>query len=82
MFLVVGRRVTYVNVVATFALVFAMSGGAFAAKRYLITSTGQISPKVLRSLQGKVGATGVQGAVGPGGCGWSCGSAGWDWWEG
>ena len=67
MFLWVGRRFTYANVVMTFVLVFAMSGGAYAAKRYLITSTKQISPSVLKQLRGKagsVGASGVQGAVG------------------
>lgn len=70
MLLVVGRRFTYANVVVTVALVFAMSGGAYAAKRYLITSTKQISPKVLKSFQGmagKAGANGVPGAAGPAG---------------
>jgi hypothetical protein len=60
-------RFTYANVVVTLALVFAMSGGAYAAGRYLITSTKQISPKVLRQLQGKVGAPGAAGAQGPAG---------------
>jgi hypothetical protein len=40
-------RFTYANIAATLALVFAMSGGAYAASRVLITSTKQISPKVL-----------------------------------
>jgi hypothetical protein len=57
-------RITYVNVVATLVLVFAMTGGALAAKKYLITSTKQISPSVLKSLQGKVGAPGTQGSAG------------------
>src|SRR5579862_4160721 len=63
-------RITYVNVVATLVLVFAMTGGALAAKKYLITSTKQISPSVLKSLQGKsgpAGAGGVAGAQGPAG---------------
>lgn len=47
------RHLTYANVTATLALVFAMSGGALAAKRYLIGSTGQIDPKVLRSFAAK-----------------------------
>jgi hypothetical protein len=65
MFLVIRRRVTFVNVAMTLALVFAMSGGAYAAGKFLITSTKQISPKVLKSLQGKVGAKGAQGPAGP-----------------
>ena len=63
-------RITYVNVVATLVLVFVMTGGAYAAKKYLITSTKQISPSVLKSLQGKAGpagANGAQGAAGPAG---------------
>jgi hypothetical protein len=44
------RHLTYANVTATLALVLAMSGGAFAAKHYLVNSTKQIDPKVLDSL--------------------------------
>ena len=33
------KRLTYANVAMTLALVFAMTGGAFAAKHYVITST-------------------------------------------
>jgi hypothetical protein len=61
------RRVTFANVALTLVLVFAMSGGAFAATKFLITSTKQISPKVLKSLQGKAGKTGATGAQGPAG---------------
>src|ERR1700684_3983135 len=57
-------RVTYANVTATLALLFAMTGGAYAAKAYLITSTKQIKPSVLKSLQGKAGAKGAHGAPG------------------
>jgi hypothetical protein len=64
MFSGVCRRLSYANVVATLALVFAMSGGALAASKYLITSTKQIKPSVLSSLKGKPGANGAQGAVG------------------
>ena len=42
MFERVRRRVSYANVAATLALVFAMTGGAYAAKQYVITSTKQI----------------------------------------
>lgn len=57
-------RFTYANVIATFALVFAMSGGAYAASKILITSTKQISPKVLKQLAGKTGPKGATGATG------------------
>jgi hypothetical protein len=67
MFSSVRRHVTYANVVVTFALVFAMSGGAYAASKYLIASTKQISPKVLKSLVGKTGKAGAPGAQGPAG---------------
>src|SRR6202051_1095107 len=69
------RHLTYANVTATFALLFAMSGGALAAKHYLINSTKQINPKVLKKLKvpGRTGApgprgvgtAGAQGAPGP-----------------
>lgn len=58
------KRLTYANVVATLALVFAMSGGAIAANHYLITSTKQISPKVIKKLKGNAGPQGKQGPVG------------------
>jgi hypothetical protein len=61
----VRRHVTYANVAATLALVFAMSGGAYAASKFLITSTKQIKPSVLSSLKGKNGAPGAPGAAGP-----------------
>lgn len=61
------KRVTYVNVAMTVALVFAMSGGAYAAGKYVISSTKQISPKVLKSLVGKTGKAGANGAPGPAG---------------
>jgi hypothetical protein len=67
MFQLLRRRLCYANVVATFALVFAMSGGALAASHYLLTSTSQISPKVLKALRGKSGQSGVAGAQGAAG---------------
>ena len=60
-------HLTYANVTATLALVFAMSGGALAAKHYLINSTKQVSPKVLKALKGKTGKAGATGKEGPGG---------------
>lgn len=65
MFAKISKRLTYANVAATLALVFAMSGGAYAASKYLITSTKQIKPSVLKQLQGKAGAGGTQGIAGP-----------------
>jgi hypothetical protein len=50
------RHLSYANVTATLALVFAMSGGALAAKHYLLTSTKQISPKVLKQLTNQTAA--------------------------
>ncbi len=72
MFSAIRRRLhlSPATVIAGLALVFAMSGGAYAAKKYLITSTKQISPSVLKQLQGKAGApgaAGAQGAQGPAG---------------
>ena len=64
MFSSVRRRLTYANVVATLALLFAMSGGALAASHYLITSTSQISPTVLKQLRGRAGPKGPKGANG------------------
>jgi hypothetical protein len=85
---VLRKRMSYANVVATVALFFALSGGvAYAASHYLITSTKQIKPSVLKSLAGKpgpagsagvagVGTPGVQGPAGPVGPQGSAGSAG------
>ncbi len=58
------RHLTYANVAATIALVLAMCGGAVAATHYLINSTGQINPKVLRKLRGNTGPRGPQGPAG------------------
>jgi Collagen triple helix repeat (20 copies) len=64
MFLNAWRRLGIPGVIAVIALVFAMAGGAYAAKKYVITSTNQIKPSVLKALTGKPGATGPQGAKG------------------
>jgi hypothetical protein len=76
MFSALRRRFTYANVAMTLALVFAMSGGAYAAKHYLITSTKQISPKVLKALQGKAGPAGAPGQAGPQGAAGASGKDG------
>lgn len=43
-------RLTYANVMVTVALVFAISGGAYATGTYLITSSDQISPQALEQI--------------------------------
>lgn len=63
----VRARLTYANVVATLALLFAMSGGAIAASHYAISSTKQIKPSVLKKLRGKTGRPGAVGAKGTAG---------------
>jgi hypothetical protein len=60
----IGSRVTYANITATLALVFGTSGGALAATHYLLNSTKQINPKVLKALKGQAGAAGPKGVGG------------------
>lgn len=58
------------GLLAIVALVFAMTGGALAAKGVIITKLSQIKPSVQKQLQGKegkAGATGLQGSTGPAG---------------
>ena len=62
--------------IATLALVFAMTGGAYAAKKYIITSTKQISPSVLKALKGASGKSGVNGTNGAQGPAGPAGAAG------
>lgn len=61
------RHLNATSIVAVIALIFAMTGGAYAAKKYLITSTKQISPKVLTALKGASGKPGAVGPAGPAG---------------
>jgi hypothetical protein len=70
------RHLNYANVVATLALVFAMSGGALAANHFLINSTKQINPKVLKKLKGRKGERGPAGPHGPSGARGATGSVG------
>lgn len=62
-------RINPATVIATIALVFALTGGAYAAGKYLITSTKQIKPSVLASLKGKAGPAGPAGPAGAAGVG-------------
>ncbi len=65
----------YANI-ATLALVVATTGGTLAATHYLITSTTQISPKVLKALKGKTGPAGEPGPQGEAGAAGAAGEAG------
>jgi hypothetical protein len=67
MFQAIRRHLNATSLVAVIALVLAMGGGAYAAKRYLITSTKQIKPSVLKQLKGASGKPGASGAPGPAG---------------
>ena len=50
--------------VALLALFIAMGGSAVAASHYLINSTAQINPKVLKKLRGEAGIAGTAGTSG------------------
>jgi hypothetical protein len=58
------------------ALFFALGGTAIGAKHYLITSTSQIKPSVLKALQGKRGPQGPAGTNGANGANGAQGPAG------
>jgi hypothetical protein len=73
---IIRRHFTYTNIAVILALLFAMSGGAYAAGKYLITSTKQISPKVLKALKGSNGTNGAAGPAGAAGASGPQGPAG------
>ena len=52
------------TIVAILALFLALAGTSFAASHYLITSTKQIKPSVLKQLKGAKGPQGQPGAKG------------------
>jgi hypothetical protein len=52
------------NLVAWLALFVALGGTSLATSRYVVNSTKQISPKVLKRLKGKTGPRGAKGATG------------------
>jgi hypothetical protein len=59
------KRLSYSNLAATLALIIAFAGGtAYAARKYVITSTKQIKPSVVSKLQGAAGPPGPQGIQG------------------
>jgi hypothetical protein len=59
------RKPSTGGIIASVALFFALGGTAVAAHHFLITSTSQIKPSVLKQLKGNAGATGAAGATGP-----------------
>jgi hypothetical protein len=61
------RKPSPAMVVAIIALVFAMAGTGIAASHYVITSTSQIKPSVLKKLSRKAGPVGAAGPKGPAG---------------
>jgi hypothetical protein len=67
------RRLSYANVTATLALAFSLTGGALAASHYVINSTRQINPRVVKQLRGDTGAS---GAIGPQGTAGTAGEEG------
>jgi hypothetical protein len=76
MFQRISKHLSPSTVIATLALVFAMSGGAYAASHYLITKTSQIKPSVLKRLTGKAAPAGPAGPAGPVGPAGPAGPAG------
>jgi hypothetical protein len=59
------HRPSIAGVVASLALFVALGGSAAAASHYLITSTSQIKPSVMKKLKGNAGANGAVGSTGP-----------------
>jgi hypothetical protein len=53
------------NAIAWLALFVAMGGTSLAASRYVISSTKQINPKVIKKLKGNSGPRGLAGPQGP-----------------
>ncbi|HEX2702061.1 MAG TPA: hypothetical protein VHM72_01335 [Solirubrobacteraceae bacterium] len=62
------RALSYANVTSTLALVLVLgAGSAWAAKHYVITSTNQIKPSVIKKLHGANGKNGTNGTNGTNG---------------
>ncbi len=69
-------RPSATSIIASLALFFALGGTAVAAHHYLITSTSQLKPSVLKALRGNVGAKGPAGLAGAKGTAGQAGPAG------
>jgi hypothetical protein len=76
MFRQIVARANAATVIATIAFFLALSGGAMAATHILITSTRQISPKVIKALRGQTGKAGERGPAGSSGATGSTGATG------
>jgi hypothetical protein len=63
------------SIIAVLALFVALGGTAYATKHYLITSTKQIKPSVLKKLKGKPGKNGTNGTNGTNGSNGAAGAA-------
>jgi hypothetical protein len=70
------KRLSYANVVATLALVLALGGGTAWATNYIIISTHQIKPSVLKKLHGANGKNGKNGKNGTNGTNGAAGATG------
>jgi hypothetical protein len=70
------KRISYTNIALVVALILATSSGAYAAGRYVITSTSQIKPSVRKALQGQTGPAGKTGPAGQAGANGTAGAQG------
>jgi hypothetical protein len=70
------RKPSPTLVIACLALFVAMTGTGIAANKYLITSTKQIKPSVLKQLKGAKGPRGAKGPAGAAGVAGSTGASG------
>jgi hypothetical protein len=70
------KRLGIPGVISVIALVLAMTGGAFAASKFIITKKNQIAPKVLKELKGNTGPAGANGTNGANGAPGAAGANG------